>query len=91
MVKKRTTILAIDDDITILTTICRILEGSYEVGLAKNLDIAKTILQTTSVDLILLDMEMPGASGMKFLETLHDDPSYYHIPVIIVSSHGTGM
>ena len=89
MTDKRTTILAIDDDITILTSIRAIFENTYEVSLAKNTDIAKTILQTANINLILLDMEMPNVSGMDFLEALQGDPSYYHIPVIIVSSLGT--
>ena len=83
------TILAIDDDISILTTIRTILSKNYQVSLAKNVDIAKTILQTTEVNLILLDMEMPGTSGMDFLELLRYDNLFYHIPVIIVSSMGT--
>ena len=83
------TILAIDDDITILTHIRTILEGAYEVRLAKNAEIAKKILTTTEVDLILLDINMPGESGLEFLKIIQKNPSFYHIPVIIVSSQGT--
>ena len=85
----RKTILAIDDDITILNTIRSILEGTYEVSLAKSIDIALTILKTTRVDLILLDMNMPDVSGSDFLDFIHKDALLYHIPVIIVSSQGT--
>ena len=83
------TILAIDDDITSLNTLRTVLEGSYEVSLAKNTDIARTILNTARIDLILLDMNMPGVTGMDFLEFIRNDSSHYHIPVIIVSSQGT--
>jgi DNA-binding response OmpR family regulator len=83
------TILAIDDDITVLNGIRTVLERSYEVSLAKNTDIAKTILNTTAIDLILLDMNMPGTTGMDFLEFIRGDDSHYHIPVIIVSAQGT--
>ena len=89
MTDKKKTILAIDDDITSLNTMRAILEGIYEVSLAKNTGIAKTILGTANVDLMLLDMEIPGVSGMEFLETINADPLFYHIPIIIVSSHGT--
>ena len=34
-------------------------------------------------------MEMPDFTGMEFLSILQNDASWYHIPVIIVSSHGT--
>ena len=83
------TILAIDDDITILNTIRSVLEETYEVSLAKNTDSALTILKTTQVDLILLDLNMPIASGADFLEYIRRDASLYRIPVIVVSSQGT--
>jgi DNA-binding response OmpR family regulator len=86
---ERKTILAIDDDITVLTTIRTILEKNYEVCLAKSVEIAKTILATVLADLILLDMEMPDISGLDFLMALRSDPATSFIPVIIVSSHGT--
>ncbi|MDR2500516.1 MAG: response regulator [Treponema sp.] len=86
-IKKRT-ILAIDDDLTSLITLRTILEGSFDVCLAKSTDIAMTILNTTEIDMILLDMEMPGISGLDFLTLLQNNPSFYHIPVIVVSSHG---
>jgi len=89
MQEKKKTILAIDDNIATLTTISSILERSYEVSLARNAEIAKTILNTAKVDLILLDMEMPDVSGMEFLSIIRNDNSFYHIPIIIVSSHGT--
>lgn len=89
MTGKKQTILAIDDDITQLNTIQTILEGFFEVSLAKNTNIAKTILKAASPDLILLDMNMPDSSGLDFLDYLRNEESSYHIPVIIVSSQGT--
>ena len=89
MSEQKKIILVIDDSLATLTAIQSILEGSYELSLAKNTDIALTILGTLKVDLILLDMEMPGISGMEFLEMMHENPDYYHIPVIVVSSYGT--
>jgi putative two-component system response regulator len=83
------TILAIDDDISILNIIRAVLEKTYDVSLAKNTDIAITILNSAKVDLILLDMNMPGINGMDFLRYLRNDNSHYHIPVIIVSAQGT--
>jgi len=88
MSDKKKTILVIDDNLSILTTIQSILEKNYELSLAKNADIAKTILNAAKIDLILLDVEMPGISGIEFLEILNKSPEFYHIPVIIVSSLG---
>ena len=86
---KKKTILAIDDDISTLTAIRTILDRNYEISLAKNINIAKTILAKTAVDMILLDMDLPGVSGMDFLNIIHSDILYYSIPVIVVSSYGT--
>ncbi|GHV84639.1 hypothetical protein AGMMS50230_02470 [Spirochaetia bacterium] len=83
------TILAIDDDITILTLLRTILEGTFEVCLAKNAEIAMKILHTTRIDMILLDMKMPGLSGIELLDAIHQNTSFYYIPIIVVSSCGT--
>ncbi|MDR0553692.1 MAG: response regulator [Treponema sp.] len=84
----RETILAVDDNVTSLTEIRTILEETYDICLAKSAELALTILRTIPVDLILLDMNMPGISGIDFLALIRKDPSYCHIPVIIVSAHG---
>ena len=83
-------ILVVDDNLATLAELRTILEGSYEVHLAKNVEQAKTILHQTLIELILLDLEMPGMSGMDFLDAIHNNTSFYYIPIIIVSAHGTG-
>ncbi|GHV71869.1 hypothetical protein AGMMS49928_25840 [Spirochaetia bacterium] len=88
--KLKKTIMAIDDDITVLTSIRTILAGHFEVCLAKSADMAWTILNNnTRVDMILLDVEMPNVSGIEFVEILKKLSSYYYIPVIFVTSHAT--
>jgi putative two-component system response regulator len=86
---ERKTILAIDDDITILTSIRSILSGKYEVSLAKSADMAWTILNNNRIDLILLDVEMPDTTGLEFMAILKKLTAYYYIPVIFVTSHAT--
>jgi CheY-like chemotaxis protein len=39
------------------------------------------------VDLILLDIEMPGMSGFEALEHIKKLPNAEHVPVIFVTSH----
>lgn len=46
-------------------------------------------VETNSPDLILLDMMMPGLSGMEVLERLKAAPSSQNIPVIMVSADDT--
>ena len=89
--KQRKTVLAIDDDITFLTLMRKILEKDYEVCLAKSADAAWNILNNTGVDMILLDVEMPAVSGFEFMSRLRGNSAlyYYYTPVIFVTSHGT--
>ena len=82
-------LLAIDDNLSTLAELRSILEGSFEVHLAKDAGVARTILHKTPMDIILLDLEMPGMPGMEFLDAIHNNTSFYFIPIIVVSSHGT--
>jgi CheY-like chemotaxis protein len=81
------TILVIDDDIASLTAIRKILEGGFEVCLAKSAGMAWNILNNTMIDLILLDVEMPAMSGLDFMEYLRQGNAFQYIPIIIVTSH----
>jgi len=83
-------ILAVDDNLTTLKEFNTILKDSFDVHLAKDANQAQTILYTTQIDLILLDLEMPGMSGLEFLDAIHNNTSFYYIPIIVVSAHGTG-
>jgi putative two-component system response regulator len=81
-------VLIIDDDITILTALRKILENDYDISLAKSVEMAWNVLNNTVIDLILLDIEMPNISGFEFMGYLRESASFCYIPVIFVSSHG---
>ncbi|MDR2447392.1 MAG: response regulator [Treponema sp.] len=81
------TILAVDDSPEILESLLSILGTDYDVRLAKTASAAWTALRLTEVNLILLDIEMPGMSGFDFLETIYTTRTEYkNIPVIFISS-----
>ena len=48
-------------------------------------------LASQAPDLILLDIMLPGMSGLEILERLTSSPAYQNIPVIIVSAKGSEM
>lgn len=87
VVKKN--ILVVDDSLVTLSVLQSLLERSYEIYPTKDVKSAEKILHAKPIDLILLDIEMPDMSGMDFLDAIHNNTSFYHIPIIIVSSHGT--
>jgi putative two-component system response regulator len=86
---ERKTVLAIDDIIPCLTMTKQILENHYNVYLAKCIDSAMVILKIAKIDLILLDIDMPGMSGLEFIQFLQDTSKYCDIPVIFMSSYAT--
>ncbi|MDR0375947.1 MAG: response regulator [Treponema sp.] len=81
------TILAVDDTPEILESLNGILGDDYDMRLAKTASAAWTALRLIEVNLILLDIEMPGMSGLDFLETINTTRiEYKNIPVIFISS-----
>lgn len=53
---------------------------------AENGDDALAIAKTESVDLFLLDWNMPGLNGLEFLKEIRDMDKYKDTPVIMVTS-----
>jgi putative two-component system response regulator len=82
-------ILAVDDTSMNLRTIKTILEGEYDVRLAKSGELALGILENTPVKLVLLDIEMPGMSGFEVIDEIKKRPRSGNIPVIFITSHAT--
>ena len=81
------TILAIDDEMSIRESYRMILSDAYRVFLAPDGATGLQILSEKHVDLILLDLTMPGMSGMDFLE--HLDQRGEMVPVLIVTGSNT--
>jgi putative two-component system response regulator len=85
---ERKTILAVDDMTENLTTLRTILQNYFDVRIAKTAKMALGIIETVEIDLILLDIEMPGMSGFQLLEKAYElNPKHKTIPVIFVTSH----
>jgi DNA-binding response OmpR family regulator len=81
-------VLAVDDMSMSLRTIKVILEEEYEVHLAKSGEIALDILHGgTKIDLVLLDIEMPGMTGFEVIDRMRKIPGRGETPVIFITSH----
>lgn len=83
----RLTIMLIDDDLQILEQLQTALQSegygtqSFQSG-ARALE----ALATRSVDLILLDLMMPGMSGLDFLGRLRQQATLSNVPVIVMTA-----
>lgn len=66
----RPVVLAVDDDPRVLDAYQAILESRYEVLTAPDGRAALEILQSRTIDVVLLDMLMPGLNGLGVLQAL---------------------
>ncbi|MBW3098908.1 PleD family two-component system response regulator [Pseudohoeflea coraliihabitans] len=64
----------------------RLLAEYYEVLTAPEGHTALSICDQTSVDLVLLDIMMPGIDGFEVCERLKSNPRTAHIPVVMVTA-----
>jgi chemosensory pili system protein ChpA (sensor histidine kinase/response regulator) len=79
--------LVVDDSITMRRVTQRLLErrGAKVYTARDGLD-AITVLQEHSVDVILLDIEMPRMDGYQFATHVRNDPKQKHLPIIMITS-----
>jgi PAS domain S-box-containing protein len=79
-------LLIVDDTPTNLQHLMQILsEQGYEVYSASEGELALKIVQSTSPDLILLDILMPGMDGFQICQQLKEGDNTCDIPVIFTS------
>ena len=81
----RKKILVIDDDPLVLKTVRDILGESYEVAVSRSGAVAYRYLESTHVDLILLDYEMPGEKGTSVMQNIHKIPFAHGTPVVFLT------
>lgn len=83
------TILIVDDNDFVVRALCRQLKGEgYSVKTARDGACALQIFEQEPVDLILLDVRMPGIDGLEVLQTLRRLRSANELPIIMVTANG---
>lgn len=82
----RKTILIVDDDDIYLRNIEGWFTDEYKVYTAASVTSALSLLKKASIDLILLDYEMPLLSGLDFLRILRSEPATEKIPIIFLTA-----
>lgn len=78
-------ILIIDDEASLRKTMARILQqAGFEVTTADSAEKGLDYLRTTSFDMVLTDLRMPGMQGMDALKIIHT--SYPSLPVVLFTA-----
>jgi len=86
MAQKRS-VLVVDDELGIREAIRMILNPNYDVYTAANGSEALQCIQKDKIDIVTLDLKMPGLSGIEVLKQIKK--SNADIEVIVVSAYGT--
>jgi two-component system, OmpR family, torCAD operon response regulator TorR len=83
-----TTVLIIDDDVDLQTMMTiQLKERGFKVKsiFEGNRESASVLAQES--DIILLDIDLPGANGVHIGQHLRANSETCHIPIILISSH----
>ena len=84
MSPKTKTVLIVDDDEGVRDTLTAILKREYLILTAATGEEGLAILKRKDVDLILLDIRLPGISGLELLTIVREN--YSLVEVIMVSA-----
>lgn len=83
------TLLIVDDEITIHVILKAILRDIYDLEFASNAQQAIDIISEKTINLVLLDIQMPELSGLELLESLMIDSALREVPIIIITGKVT--
>ncbi len=76
----------VDDDPDVIVYLSSFLEDEgYHVGAASDAADARSMLEAFRPDVLLIDVMLPGRSGLDLLVTLRRCEMWSHIPVILVT------
>jgi len=81
-------ILIVDDEVAICSAFSRFLQaGGHKTQVASSGEEALRLVETKMPDLVILDIRLPGLSGLEVLQRIKQQ--HEALPVVIVTAHGT--
>jgi DNA-binding response OmpR family regulator len=82
-------ILVVDDDPIICEMVGHVLKkDGFIVHSADSAEAGLIMLRQDAYDLMILDVGLPGISGIKTCEIIKQDPATAHLPVIMLTAEG---
>ncbi|NCO52675.1 MAG: response regulator [Deltaproteobacteria bacterium] len=86
---EKRTLLIVEDEEDILALLhFNLIKAGYEVECAMDGEEALKILATTSPDLLLLDLMLPGIGGLEICRKLRGDKKTAQLPIIMLTALG---
>ena len=83
MAERRKTVLVVDDDEGMRDTLTAVLKSDYRVLRAATGEAALQMMESEDIDLMLLDVRLPGINGFEVLKITKEN--YPYIEVIVIS------
>lgn len=84
--------ILIVDDSQLIHNMYRLIMNRYQgckiLDAMNGLEALDILSGESDFDIILLDINMPVMNGIQFMEKLHGENLYRHIPVIVISTEG---
>ena len=84
MPERRKTVLIVDDDEGMRDTLSAVLRRDFRLLKAATGEAALQIMEKEDVDLMILDVHLPGIGGLEVLKIVKEN--YAHVEVIVVSA-----
>ncbi|HEY9385203.1 MAG TPA: diguanylate cyclase [Gemmatimonadales bacterium] len=80
-------ILIVDDDYSFARTLSRLLtENGYEAAILGSGSGLPEYMATRAVDLLILDLSLPGKDGLSLLEVVRSDPPHRDLPILVLTA-----
>jgi len=91
MTQKKPIVLSVDDEPANLKLIENILvPRGYEVVSVASGEEALRKIKTRTIDLVLMDLMLPGMDGLQVSRKIKNNKKYKNIPIIMLTAH-TGV
>lgn len=85
----REKILAVDDEEDILELLrFNLSREGYQVSCAESGEEALRVARAKPIDLMVLDLMLPGLDGLDVTRKIKNDPKLKHIPIIMLTAKG---
>ena len=79
-------LLIVEDNPELLMLMHQLMSTYYNIYIAQNGIEAFEIIHQKQIDLIISDVMMPEMDGYELTKQLKDDPSYAHLPIILLTA-----
>lgn len=86
---RKPTVLIVDDEKSYCEAMRDVLEDAgVRVHVANNASAAETLFRLLVPDLVILDVMMPGMSGLDLIGKLHAFVGWERVPIVVASALG---